>query len=106
MCTLSLCSLHVYLVFSACVLLFVLPVLWLRHVHLRPAVILRVYAHSVNGSRKHVPCCRTSAVAELVVAFTDPGSILEQQRPCYWMEEFVQGLTSAGSADVSTNGDR
>ena len=29
--------------------------------HLRPTVILRVDAHTVNGSRKHVPCCHTSA---------------------------------------------
>ena len=30
----------------------------LRHVHLRPTVILRVDAHSVSGSRKcHVPSC-------------------------------------------------
>ena len=29
--------------------------------HLRPTVILRVDAHSVSGSRKHVPCRHTSA---------------------------------------------
>ena len=39
-------------------------------------------------------------VAELVVAFTDSRELfgtLEQQRRCYWIEEFVQ-------ADVPTNG--
>ena len=49
------------ILFPACVLTFVLPVKLLRRVHLRPTVILRVDAHSVNGSRKHVPCCHTSA---------------------------------------------
>ena len=79
----------------------------LRHVHLRPTVILRVDAHSVNGSRKHVPAVtRPLMVAEDVDAFTDPGS--------YWCSGVAASLLLdvgictriAGSADVPTNGDR
>ena len=47
-CVQSLSVVCMSILFSGCVLL-------LGHVHLRPAVILRVGAHSVNGSRKHVP---------------------------------------------------
>ena len=50
----SVCVVCMSILLSACVLLF-------RHVHLRPTVILSVDAHSVNGSRKNVPCCHTSA---------------------------------------------
>ena len=88
-------------VFSACVLL-------LRHVHLRPSLILRVHAHSVNGSRNTSHAVtRPRMAVELVVAH-GPRELL-----VLWSSSvavigwnFFSDRTSPGSADVSINGDR
>ena len=73
--TVSLCSLHVYLVFQPVCCCLSIPVYLLRHAHLRPTVTLRVDAHSATAQENTSHAVtRARMVAELVVAFTDPAS--------------------------------
>ena len=96
-------SLRVYPVSSLCVVLLT-TVQLLRHVHLRPTVILRECVDSPSSriKKKSRSVSRPHMVAELVVATTEPGSL----RECFGTSlESVKDLlraATAGNASGST----
>ena len=75
MCTVSPCSLHVYLFFQLVHRCLSFPVKLLGHVHLRLTIILRVDARSATAQENTSHAVmRPRMVAEVVVAFTDSES--------------------------------
>ena len=92
MCTVSPCLSCFQLVYRC--LSFTVQLL--RHVHLRLTMILRVDVRSSTAKENtyHAVTC-PRMVAELVFCGYGPRELfvlLEQQRRCFWMEEFVQWL--------------